>query len=97
MINLNDVLIQEEYREVRQAEARQHRLIQETLDASPRRNMLTQRVMVRIGDIFIAWGRRLQSRYGDLLSPVDGGQSEPGMFPPKRLAAETSAKSQPCG
>ena len=31
MINLNDVLIQEEYREVRQAEARQHRLIQEAL------------------------------------------------------------------
>ncbi len=34
MLNLNDDLIQEEYRKERQAEAHHHRLIQEALGAS---------------------------------------------------------------
>jgi hypothetical protein len=95
MINLNDETIQAEYRKVRLEEARRHSLIQEALGYPNRRTPLSHRFMARLGDLFVALGRRLQSRYGEFWPQAEGSPAQPGMFAPNRLVAETPANSPP--
>ena len=96
MFNLNDELVQAEYREVRLEEARRHRLIQEALGNAHGGTPLRHRMMARLGDLFVAWGRQLQSRYGEFWPQADGHPSRPGRLASNRLAAETPTNTQPC-